>query len=66
MTTDSMNVRFVTPEVAIMTAYHTMVNYITPDSLRHINEQQIKSYIGLKQVGKWFLTLDHNTIIQRY
>lgn len=33
MTTDSMNVRFVTPEVALVTAYHTMDNYITPDSV---------------------------------
>jgi uncharacterized protein (TIGR02246 family) len=65
MTTDSMNVRFIKPEVAIVTAYHTLSPYTTPDSITHTNERNIKSYVLVKQDGKWLMTLDHNTTIQR-
>ncbi|HLN53665.1 MAG TPA: SgcJ/EcaC family oxidoreductase [Lentimicrobium sp.] len=64
MTTDSMKVRFVTPEVALVTGYHSIDTYVTPDSVRHENERQIKSYVIVKQKGKWLLTLDHNTSIK--
>jgi uncharacterized protein (TIGR02246 family) len=64
ITTDSMNVRFITPEVALVTAYHPIDNYTTPDNVTHANERHIKSYVVVKQDGKWLLTLDHNTVIQ--
>ena len=64
MTTDSMKVRFVTPEVALVTGYHSIDTYVTPDSVRHENERQIKSYVIVKKNDKWLLTLDHNTSIQ--
>jgi uncharacterized protein (TIGR02246 family) len=64
ITTDSLKVRFIKPEVALVTAYHSIDNYITPDSVEHFNERQIKSYVLFKQDGKWLMTLDHNTIIQ--
>jgi len=64
MTTDSMKVRFVSPEVALVTGYHSMDTFVTPDSVRHENERQIKSYVIVKQNGKWLLMLDHNTSIQ--
>jgi uncharacterized protein (TIGR02246 family) len=65
MTTDSMKVRFVNPEVALVTAFHTVDTYTTPDGVKHENERQIKSYVVVKQNGKWLLTLDHNTSIQQ-
>lgn len=64
MTTDSMKVKFVSPEVALVTGYHSIDTYVTPDSVRHENERQIKSYVIVKQNGKWLLTLDHNTSIR--
>ena len=64
ITTDSMKVRFVTSDVALVTAFHTIDTYITPDSVKHEDERQIKSYVIVKQNGKWLLTLDHNTSIQ--
>jgi uncharacterized protein (TIGR02246 family) len=64
MTTDSMKVRFIKPDVALVTAYHSVGNYITPDSVKHLNERHIKSYVLVKQDNKWLMALDHNTIIQ--
>ena len=65
MRTDSMNVRFITPDVALVTAYHPIDPYTTPDNVVHVNERQIKSYVIVRQDDKWLLTLDHNTTIQR-
>lgn len=64
MTTDSMKLKFISPEVALVTGYHSIDSYVTPDSVKHENERQIKSYVIVKQNGKWLMTLDHNTIIQ--
>jgi len=65
ITTDSMNVRFITPEVALVTAYHPIAQFTTPDGITHANGREIKSYVLVKQESKWLLTLDHNTTIQR-
>ena len=58
----SMTVRFVTPGTAIAVAIHKIDNYTTPDGVRHNNESHTKTYIIIKQKGKWLLTLDQNTI----
>lgn len=64
ITIDTMTIRFVTPDVAIVNAIHTSDTYITPeDGIKHENERQMKTYIVVRQKGKWLLTLDHNTII---
>jgi len=65
MTTDSMRVRFIVPDVALVTAYHSVDDFTTPDNVRHTGLQQIKSYVIVRQGGKWLLTLDQNTNIQR-
>lgn len=64
MTTDSMKLRFIKPDVALVVAYHTMDDYVTPDSVKHVNQKQIKTYVVVKDDGKWMLTLDHNTVVQ--
>ncbi|MCC5930739.1 MAG: SgcJ/EcaC family oxidoreductase [Cyclobacteriaceae bacterium] len=66
MTTDSMQVRFIKPDVALVIAYHTIDDYITPDNVKYVNQQQIKSYIIIKENNKWLMAFDHNTIVQRY
>ena len=61
---DTMTTRFVTADVAIVNAVHTSGTYITPeDGIKHANEKQMKTYVVVKQKGKWLLTLDQNTII---
>ena len=64
LTIDTMTIRFVTPDVVIINAVHTSDTYITPkDGMKHENEKQMKTYIVVRQKGKWLLTLDQNTII---
>ena len=59
-----MDIRFLTPEVAIADVVHKMDKYTTPDEMRHENERQVKTYVVVKRKGKWLLAQDHNTIVQ--
>ncbi len=64
MTIEGMTIRFITPNVAIADVIHKITNYTTPDGMKHENERHIKTYVVVKQKGKWLLTHDHNTIVQ--
>lgn len=64
MQVESMNIRFITNDVAIADVIHSITTFTTPDGVKHENEKHIKTYVIVKQYGKWLLTHDHNTIIQ--
>ena len=64
MQIESMDIRFIAPEVAIADVIHNVDNYTTPDGVKHENERHIKTYVIVKKKGKWLLAQDHNTIIQ--
>lgn len=61
---ESMDIRFLTSDVAIADVIHTVDNYTTPDGVKHENERHIKTYVIVKKKGKWLLAQDHNTVIQ--
>lgn len=63
MRIELVKIRFLTPSVAVANVTHLPDNYTTPDGKLHSKEQQIKTYIIVKQEGKWFLEHGHNTII---
>ena len=64
ITIESMNINFIAPDVAIAYATHKVSTFTTPDGVKHENLRQMKSYVVVKQKGKWLLSLDHNTNIQ--
>lgn len=64
MQIESMDIRFLTPDVAIADVIHTVGNYTTPDGVKHENERHIKTYVVVKKKGRWLLAQDHNTVIQ--
>jgi uncharacterized protein (TIGR02246 family) len=61
----SLEIRFLSPTVAVADVIHLVDNFTTPDGKKHINEQNIKTYIVVKDKGKWLLTHDHNTVISQ-
>ena len=63
MTMQSIDIRFITPDVAIANVIHKVDTYITPDGTKHENERHIKTYVVVKKNGKWLLTQDQNTIV---
>ena len=64
MRIESMDIRFLTLDVAIADVIHIVDNYTTPDGIKHENERHIKTYVVVKKKGKWLLAQDHNTVIQ--
>ncbi len=64
-TMEEMDVRFATPEVAVVTVTSQMSTYITPDKVRHENERHIRTFVVLKRSGKWLIMQDQNTLIAR-
>jgi hypothetical protein len=50
--------------VALADVIHKVTSYTTPEGVKHENERHVKTYVLVKQKGKWLLTHDHNTIIR--
>jgi uncharacterized protein (TIGR02246 family) len=63
MVIESMEIRFLTPNVAIAKVTHKITSYELPQGVKHENERQMKTYIIIKKGKKWWLTLDQNTVI---
>jgi uncharacterized protein (TIGR02246 family) len=64
MIVEKMEIRFVNPTVAVAVVLHKISPYELPAGVMHENERQIKTYIVIKQKGKWLLSHDHNTVVQ--
>jgi uncharacterized protein (TIGR02246 family) len=63
ITIESMTIRFITPDVAIVAVIHKISTYELPSGVKHENERELKTYVIVKQKGKWLLTHDQNTTI---
>ncbi|KIC91281.1 DUF4440 domain-containing protein [Flavihumibacter sp. ZG627] len=63
MKIDTMDIRFVHPDVAVADVVHTIDTYENPPGVMHVNEKQMKLYVVAKINGKWLMTHDQNTII---
>lgn len=63
MTIQSMNIRFITSDVAIADVIHKISDFEFPAGVKHKNELNLKTYIVVKQEGKWLLTHDQNTTV---
>lgn len=65
MVIENIEIRFLTPTVAVADVIHLLDDFTTPDNKIHMQERQIKTYIVINQKGKWLLTHDHNTVITK-
>jgi uncharacterized protein (TIGR02246 family) len=63
MRIESLDIHFLTTDVAIAYVIHNVDDFTTPDGVLHDNERHMKSYIVVKQKGKWLLYQDQNTVI---
>lgn len=61
-TPESMDVRFAAPDVAIATVPGHVTTYVTPDSVRHENQRQIRTFVLVRRDGLWRVMQDQNTI----
>jgi len=64
MTIESMEIRFVTPTVAVADVTHLISPFELPIGVINENQRNIKTYVVVKQKDKWLLSHDHNTVVQ--
>jgi ketosteroid isomerase-like protein len=64
-TIESMTIRFVTTDVAIANVIHKGSAFETPDGVKHENPRSFKTYTIIRQKGKWLLTHDQATSIEK-
>lgn len=63
-TVENMDVRFATPDVAVVTVTSRTSAYTSPDGIRHPeNEGVIRTFVVVKQSVRWLIMQDQNTII---
>ncbi len=64
-TIEDMDVRFATPNVAVVTVTSRMSTFTTPDGAKHENERHIRTFLVVKRSGRWLIMQDQNTTIGR-
>lgn len=64
MTTDSLRVRYVTSDVALVEAVHTVSPHESSSGEMHMNEKWRKTYVIVQRDGAWLLAHDHSTTIE--
>jgi uncharacterized protein (TIGR02246 family) len=62
-TIEQMDVRFATPEVAVVTVTSHASTFTTPDGVRRENQQQIRTFIVVKRDTRWLIMQDHATYV---
>ncbi|HZE72125.1 MAG TPA: SgcJ/EcaC family oxidoreductase [Pyrinomonadaceae bacterium] len=62
-TIEDMDVRFASPDVAVVTVNSQMSTFVTPDKVRHENERHIRTFVVVKRNGRWLIMQDQNTTI---
>ena len=62
-TPESFNVRFAGPAVAVVLVPSRLSTFTTPDGVKHENERNVRTFVVVKQKGRWLIMQDHNKII---
>jgi uncharacterized protein (TIGR02246 family) len=62
-TPETISVRLVTNNTAVVTVISQMSTYTTPDGIRHENERHIRTFVVVKRAGRWLIMQDQNTIV---
>jgi uncharacterized protein (TIGR02246 family) len=62
-TVEEMDVRFATPDVAVVSVTSRMSTFTTPDGVKRENERHIRTFVVVKRSGRWLIMQDQNTLI---
>ena len=65
ITLESMTIRFIADDVAIANVTQKGSTFETPDGVKHDNPRSFNTYIIVRQKGKWLLTHDQSTPINK-
>lgn len=62
---EQSEVRFTSPDAAVVTVTNKSSAYVTPDGVKHENERHIQTFVVVKQGGRWLVMQDHTTTIAK-
>lgn len=63
-TIEEMDVRFASPDVAVVTVASRMSPFRTPDLVEHPHDRPIRTFVVVKRHGRWLMMQDQNTTRQ--
>ena len=62
-TVGEMDVRFASPDVAVVTVVSTTSQFMTPDGVKHERERHIRTFVVVKRGERWLVMQDQNTTV---
>lgn len=60
---EKMDVRFAGKDAAVATVTSRMSTFTSPDNVKHVNEEHIRTFILVKRDARWFIMQDQNTVV---
>jgi uncharacterized protein (TIGR02246 family) len=64
-TIEQIEVRFASPDAAVVTVISGASTFTTPDGVKHENGRNIRTFVVAKRAGRWLVIQDQNTMIAR-
>ena len=63
-TPESIEIEMLAPTTAMATVLSRTSTFTTPDGVLHANELQIRTFVLLRERGRWLIVRDHNTFVK--
>lgn len=60
---EKLDVRFANKDAAVATVTSRMSTFTSPDGIRHVNEQHIRTFVLVKRGTRWLIMQDQNTVV---
>jgi len=60
---EKLDVRFAGKDAAVATVLSRMSTFTSPDGVRHVNEEHIRTFILAKRGTRWLIMQDQNTVV---
>ena len=60
---ETMDVRFADKDVAVATVVSRMSTFTSPDNVKHVNEEHIRTFVLVNRGARWLIMQDQNTVV---
>ena len=60
---EKLDVRFANKDAAVATVTSRMSTFTSPDRIRHVNEQHIRTFVLVRRGTRWLIMQDQNTVV---
>ncbi|HZX69874.1 MAG TPA: nuclear transport factor 2 family protein [Rhodanobacter sp.] len=62
---EKLDIRFASKDAAVATVTSRMSTFASPDGIKHINEQHIRTFVLARRGARWLIMQDQNTVVAR-